>query len=87
MTAPGVTPSAEAIRGPLFTKRTGVLPQGLMKSRNCEIRIETFPITLKFDCSAAEIPERCEGGGGGGGGGGGLKLTLLISCDRTLPRV
>ena len=35
--------------GPLFTKRTDVLPEDLAKSRTREIRVETFPITLKFD--------------------------------------
>ena len=46
--------------GPLFTKRTDVLPQDLMKSRSREIRVDTFPIALKFDrqlgSSAAEMP-------------------------------
>ena len=35
--------------GPLFTKRTDVLPQDLVKSRTREIRVSTFPISLKFD--------------------------------------
>ena len=47
--------------GPLFTKRTDVLPQDLVKSRSRAIRVETFPIAaLKFDrhigSSAAELP-------------------------------
>ena len=46
--------------GPLYTKRTDVLPQDLAKSRSCEIRGWTFPTVLKFDrhlgSSAAEVP-------------------------------
>ena len=46
--------------GPLFTKRTDVLPQDLAKSRSLKIHIQTFPIALKFDrhldCSDAEMP-------------------------------
>ena len=47
--------------GPLFTKRTDVLAQDLVKSRSRAIRVETFPIAaLKFDrhigSSAAELP-------------------------------
>ena len=34
--------------GPLFIKRT-VLPQDLVKSRSHEIRVQAFPIALKFD--------------------------------------
>ena len=34
---------------PLFTKRTDVLPQYLMKPRSHEIRVQTFPIAVKFD--------------------------------------
>ena len=45
---------------PLFTKRTDLLPQDLMKSRSRENRGYTFPIPLKFDrhfgSSAAEMP-------------------------------
>ena len=46
--------------GHLFTKRTDVLPQDLVKPRGREIHVQTFPITLKFDrhlgSSAAEMP-------------------------------
>ena len=46
--------------GPLFTKRTDVLPQELMKSRSRDIRVWTFLIAQKFDRHignrAAEIP-------------------------------
>ena len=46
--------------GPLFTKRTDVLPQELAKSRSREIRASTLLITMKFNwhlCStAAKIP-------------------------------
>ena len=35
--------------GTLFTKRTGVLTQDLVKPRRREIRVQTFPIALKFD--------------------------------------
>ena len=35
--------------GPLFTKWTDVLLQGLPKSQNDEIRNKTFAIALKFD--------------------------------------
>ena len=46
--------------GPLFTRRTDVLPQDLVKSRRREIRVQTFPIALKFDrhlgSSAAKLP-------------------------------
>ena len=35
--------------GPLFTQRTNVLPQDLVKYRSHEIRVSTFPIVLKFD--------------------------------------
>ena len=41
---------------PLFTKRTDFLPQDLVKSRSCKIRVQTFPIALKFDSSTAEMP-------------------------------
>ena len=34
---------------PLFTKREDVLPQDLAKIRSREIRVETFPIALKYD--------------------------------------
>ena len=44
----------------LFTKRTDVLPQYLVKSRSREIRVYTFPIALKFNrhfgSSVAEMP-------------------------------
>ena len=50
--------------GPLFTKRTDVMPQDLVKSRSRGIRIYTFPIALKFDChignGAAEMPVKFE---------------------------
>ena len=46
--------------GPLFTKRTDVLPQDLVKSLSHEIRVKTFSIATKFDghfsSSASEIP-------------------------------
>ena len=46
--------------GSLFTKRTDVLQQDLVKSWSCEIRVKTVPIALKFDrhidSSAAEMP-------------------------------
>ena len=35
--------------GPLFTKRTDVFPQDLVKSRSREIHVYTFTIVLKFD--------------------------------------
>ena len=47
--------------GPLFTKRTDVLPQDLVKSRS---RVDTFWIALKFDRhidrSAVEMPVKCQ---------------------------
>ena len=46
--------------GPLFTKWTNVLPQDRVKPRSREIRIETFPTTLKIDRhfgrNAADMP-------------------------------
>ena len=45
--------------GPLFTKRTDILPHDLVKSQGREIRVQTFQIALKFDwnfgSSAAEM--------------------------------
>ena len=47
---------------PLFTRLTDVIPHDLLKSRSHEIRIQTFPIALKFDrhldSSAAERPDK-----------------------------
>ena len=67
------------IPGPLFTKRTDVLPQDLMKSRNREIRIQTFPIALKFDkhigSSAAEMPVKLQSD------------TTIMSCNLATPRL
>ena len=53
--------------GPLFTKRTDVLPQDLVKSRSHEIRVEIFPIALQFDrqqccrhaCKISERYDNC----------------------------
>ena len=46
----------------LFTKRADVLPQHLMKSRSREIRVQAFPIALKFDrhlgSRATEVPTK-----------------------------
>ena len=42
-------PQSFPTSGPLFTKRTDVLPQDLVKSRSLEIWVQTFPITLKFE--------------------------------------
>ena len=46
--------------GPLFTKRTDVLPQVLAKSRKSEIKCYNYRIALKFDrhlgSAAAEVP-------------------------------
>ena len=49
--------------GPLFTKRADVLPQDFVKSRIREVRVQTFPIALKFHrhmrCrDASQISER-----------------------------
>ena len=50
--------------GPLFTKRTDVLPQELVKYPSREIRAYTFPIGLKFDryldSNAFEMPDKFE---------------------------
>ena len=50
--------------GPLFTKWTDVLSQVLAKSQRREIRVQTFPIALKFDKhignGAAEIPVKSQ---------------------------
>ena len=44
----------------LFTKQVDVLPQDLVKSQSRAIRVETFPIALKFDrhlgSNATEMP-------------------------------
>ena len=45
---------------PLFTKRTDVLPQDIVKILSRKIQIQTFQIAVKFDrdlgSSAAEMP-------------------------------
>ena len=41
---------------PIFTKRTGILPQDLTKIRTHEVRIKTFPIRLKFDRHISSSP-------------------------------
>ena len=50
--------------GPLFTKRTDVLPQDIAKSRSWEIRFQTFPIALNFErhigSTAAEMPVKLQ---------------------------
>ena len=59
--------SAISFSGTLFTKRTDILRQDLVKSRSREIQVKIFPIALKFDrhldSNAAEMPvisERCD---------------------------
>ena len=47
------------LSGPLFTKRTDILPQDLAKSRCQEIQVSTFLIAVKFESSdnaASEMP-------------------------------
>ena len=51
---------------PLFTRLTDVIPHDLFKSRSHEIRVQTFPIALKFDrhldSSATERPDKFQTG-------------------------
>ena len=53
------------ISRPLFTKRTGVLPQEMVKSRSCEVGYHNDRIDLTFDrhfgsAAACQISERLE---------------------------
>ena len=52
--------------GLIFTKRTGVLPQDLVKSRSREIRCYDIQISLQFDRqldrTAAEVPVKIQSG-------------------------
>ena len=51
------------LSGPLFTKRTDVLPKDPVNCRSREIRVYTFLIALKFDrhlsSRASELPVKC----------------------------
>ena len=42
--------------GPPFTKRAGVLPQDLVKSRSREVECYDYYIALKVDGHPAEVP-------------------------------
>ena len=46
---------------PLLTKWRDIIPQDVVKSRRCEIRVQTFPSGLKFDTYIGSSAEEMSG--------------------------